>query len=79
MSQDEDFDPAVLIFEEGVEGVLDRFEAQLSELDITELTQVLNCTAQELIGFGNMASLEPFIQLCESIQQQVASISPLLN
>ena len=76
LSQDEDFDPAVLIFEEGVEGVLDRFEAQLSELDITGLTQVLNSTAQELIGFGNMASLEPFIQLCESIQQQVASISP---
>ncbi len=76
LSQDEDFDPAVLIFEEGVEGVLDRFEAQLSELDITELTQVLNSTAQELIGFGNMASLEPFIQLCESIQQQVACISP---
>lgn len=76
LAQNEDFDPAVLIFEEGVEGVLDRFETQLSELDITELTQVLTSTAQELIGFGNMASLEPFIQLCESIQQQVASISP---
>ena len=76
LSQNEEFDPAVLIFEEGVEGVLDRFETQLSELNITELTEVLSATTQELIGFGNMASLQPFIQLCESIQQQVASISP---
>ena len=75
LAQDEDFDPAVLIFEEGVEGVLDRFETQLAELDLIELGQELSATAQELIGFGNMANLEPFIQLCESIQQQVASVS----
>ena len=75
LAQDEDFDPAVLIFEEGVEGVLDRFEAQLAELELTELAQELSATAQELIGFGKMANLEPFIQLCESIQQQVASVS----
>ena len=75
LSQDEDFDPAVLIFEEGVEGVLANFEAQLPQLDIAELAQELSATAQELIGFGNMASLDSFIQLCESIQQQVASVS----
>ncbi|MCC0177495.1 hybrid sensor histidine kinase/response regulator [Waterburya agarophytonicola K14] len=76
LSQNEDFDPAVLIFEEGVDGVLDSFESQLSELDITELTEALTTTAQELVGFGMMASLDPFVQLCESIQAQVASISP---
>ena len=75
LSQDEDFDPAVLIFEEGVDGVLESFEARISQLNVTELAQELSATAQELIGFGNMANLDPFIQLCESIQQQVSSVS----
>ena len=75
LSQDEDFDPAVLIFEEGVDGVLAGFEARVSQLDVVELAKELSATAQELIGFGNMASLDPFIQLCESIQQQVANVS----
>ena len=76
LTQNEDFDPAVLIFEEGVDGVLDRFEAQLEQLEITELAQELTVTAQELMGFGNMASLEPFVKLCESVQQELTDISP---
>jgi two-component system, chemotaxis family, sensor histidine kinase and response regulator PixL len=75
LAQDEDSDPALLIFEEGVEEILTRFEEELSGLDLTELAEKLSVTAQELIGFGNMASLDPFIQLCESIQYQAASIS----
>jgi two-component system, chemotaxis family, sensor histidine kinase and response regulator PixL len=76
LSQNEDFDPAVLIFEEGVDEVLERFESQLSALSLSELAEELSATAQELIGFGNMANLDPFVQLCESIQQQAVSISP---
>ena len=76
LSQDEDIDPAVLIFEEGVDGVLDRFETQLEELGIDELAREITSTAQELIGFGMMADLDSFTQLCESIQQKAASISP---
>jgi two-component system, chemotaxis family, sensor histidine kinase and response regulator PixL len=75
LAQDEDSDPALLIFEEGVEEILTRFEEEISNLDLRELAEKLTVTAQELIGFGNMASLEPFIQLCESIQHQAASIS----
>ena len=75
LSQDEDFDPAVLIFEEGVDGVLESFAARRSQLNLVELAQELSNTAQELIGFGNMANLDAFIQLCESIQQQVTSVS----
>ncbi|NJK54683.1 MAG: hybrid sensor histidine kinase/response regulator [Pleurocapsa sp. SU_5_0] len=75
LSQNEDFDPAVLIFEEGVDGVLDRFESQLSALSFSELAQELSATAEELIGFGNMANLDAFIQLCESIQQQATNIA----
>jgi len=75
LAQDEDSDPALMIFEEGVEEVLTRFEEELSSLDLTELAEKLSVTAQELIGFGNMASLDPFVQLCESIQYQAASVS----
>ncbi len=75
MAQDEDVDPALLLFEEGVDTVLDRFETQLKEIGIGELAQELATTAQELISFGKMANLEPFTQLCESIQQQAATLS----
>ena len=76
LSQDEDIDPAVLIFEEGVDGVLDRFETQLQELGIDELAREITSTATELIGFGMMADLDSFTQLCQSILQKAASISP---
>ena len=75
LAQDEDIDPAVLIFEEGVEGVLDRFETQLAELGIDQLADEITTTAQELSAFGMMADLEAFTQLCDSIQQTAASIS----
>jgi two-component system, chemotaxis family, sensor histidine kinase and response regulator PixL len=75
LAQDEDGDPALLIFGEGVEDILTRFEAEIANLDLSELAKELSVTAQELVDFGNMASLEPFVQLCESIQHQAASIS----
>ncbi len=77
MAEDEDVDPALLIFEEGVEEVLERFEAQLPELSSKEqeLAQELVITAQELIALGNMANIDPFCQLCKSIQQQAVNQS----
>lgn len=75
LAEDEDIDPAVLIFEEGVDGVLDRFESQLGELGIAELARELTATTQELIGFGMMADLESFTHLCESIQEQAANLA----
>ena len=75
MAQDEDIDPAILLFDEGVDGVLDRFETQLPDLGIAELAQELASTTEELIGFGNMANLPAFTQLCESIQQQATTLS----
>ena len=75
LSQDEDMDPAILIFEEGVDGVLDRFENKLSELGIPEIAEELSTTAQELIGFGHMADLDPFVELCESIQHHATALS----
>ncbi len=75
LAQDEDVDPALLIFEEGVDGVLDRFETKLPELNVEELAQELSATALELVGFGHMADLAPFIQLCESIQHHATALS----
>ncbi|MGB7417303.1 MAG: chemotaxis protein CheA, partial [Thermosynechococcaceae cyanobacterium] len=76
MKEDEDIDPALLIFEEGVDAVLDRFETRLTELSGSDLAQELTSTTQELTAFGHMASLETFTQLCASIQQQTTALSP---
>lgn len=70
MAQDEDVDPALLMFEEGVETILDRFEANLAELAPDSLAGELATTAKELIAFGQMADLQAFIALCQSIEQQ---------
>ena len=75
MAQDEDVDPALLVFEEGVDVVLDGFEELLPKLDLSKLSQELATTAKELIAFGQMANLENFSQLCRSIQQQAEIVT----
>ena len=75
LSQNDDINPALLMFEEGVDDILDRFENQLSQLGIAELAQELAMTAKELMAFGTMANLEPFTELCQSIQQQAVTLS----
>ena len=75
MSQDEDVNPALLMFEEGVDAVLERFETQLSQLAISELFQELVTTSKELIAFGQMANLEPFTELCQSVKQEAENLS----
>jgi len=76
LAQDEDVDPALLIFEECVDEVLDRFETKLQDLGIDELGQELSTTATELIGFGQMAGLDSFVDLCESIKHHAQILSP---
>jgi chemosensory pili system protein ChpA (sensor histidine kinase/response regulator) len=74
-AQSEDADPSLLMFEEGVETILDEFEQQLGKLSPTALAEALIMAVEKLLAFGRMANLEPFIQLCESIQQQAAIAS----
>ena len=74
LAQDEDVDPALLMFEEGVYAVLDRFESQLNQPQ-PQLVQELVTTTEELAAFGQMANLQPFIELCENVRQQ-AEMSP---
>ncbi|MDJ0717208.1 MAG: hybrid sensor histidine kinase/response regulator [Prochloraceae cyanobacterium] len=76
LAQDEDVDPALLVFEDGVEAVLDRFEGQLGKQNSSELREELAMTANELAAFGQMANLAPFIQLCQSVGQFAASAEP---
>ncbi|MGK7942618.1 MAG: response regulator [Crocosphaera sp.] len=70
-SQNSEDDPVWLMFEEGVETVLDHFEETYPNLAPTQLSQTLAITAEQLLVFGQMADLDPFIQLCQSIQHQV--------
>ncbi|MGK7950069.1 MAG: response regulator [Xenococcaceae cyanobacterium] len=75
MKEDENVDPALLVFEEGVETILDRLENQLKELEIPEIAQELRNTAEELINFGQIVQLEPFVNLCQSVQNQIDIVS----
>ena len=70
LAQNEDNDPALLLFEEGVDEILDRFEGRKEALDLNELATELSSTALELTGFGQMAGLNSFVELCESIEHQ---------
>ncbi|MDJ0580780.1 hybrid sensor histidine kinase/response regulator [Crocosphaera sp.] len=74
-SQNADNDePVWLMFEEGVETVLDQFEQSYVFLSPTELKETLVLTAEQLLAFGQMAELDPFIQLCQSVQHQVTIV-----
>lgn len=75
MAQDEDVDPALLMFEEGVDAVLDRFEAEFEEFEDSQLSTELATTANELVAFGQMANLEAFISLCEDVVRQAETLS----
>ncbi|MDJ0658602.1 MAG: hybrid sensor histidine kinase/response regulator [Crocosphaera sp.] len=69
-SQNVGDEPVWLMFEEGVETLLDQFQQAYPNLSPDELGETLAVTAEQLLAFGQMAELEPFIQLCQSVQQQ---------
>lgn len=73
---DEETDPALLMFEDGVETVLDRIEGYFETLPEPQLAAELAMTAEELVAFGHMANLAPFIQLCQSIQELATQVVP---
>lgn len=73
---DEETDPALLMFEDGVEAVLDRIEGYFGTVPTPQLAAELTMTAEELVAFGHMANLAPFIQLCQSIQELATQVVP---
>ncbi len=74
--EEEETDPALILFEDGVETVLDRIEAQVDTLTTTQLTSELAATAAELMAFGHMAHLDAFIELCQTVQQGAEQVKP---
>ncbi|MEM8778487.1 MAG: hybrid sensor histidine kinase/response regulator [Cyanobacteria bacterium P01_G01_bin.49] len=74
-SQNQGTAPELLMFEDGVEPILEQFEEQLEQLPVTGLSDTLILTAEQLMILSQMANLEPFTQLCESIQEQATLVS----
>jgi two-component system, chemotaxis family, sensor histidine kinase and response regulator PixL len=76
LSQEGDIDPAILLFESGVNEVLDLLDSQLERLSPAQLLQELQVTADELSDFGRMAQLDRFVDLCQSVTNQIRTIDP---
>ncbi|MEL6927270.1 MAG: hybrid sensor histidine kinase/response regulator [Cyanobacteria bacterium J06600_6] len=76
LAEEEQIDVSSLVFQSGVEDCLENFKIQLNTLEPEQLITELEIQTEQLIEFGLMSQIEPFIQLCQSIQQQII-ITPL--
>ncbi|NEO31340.1 MAG: response regulator [Symploca sp. SIO3C6] len=76
LSEDEDTNIAVVMFESEVEGLLQRLEAVLADPKLPCLREELEMMAQELGELGQMLQLDAFTSLCASIDQQLATSTP---
>ncbi|AFZ48512.1 CheA signal transduction histidine kinase [Cyanobacterium stanieri PCC 7202] len=74
--QDQASDGELLMFEEGVDSILDELEQQISDLPPEELSSALILTSEKILMFARMAELEPVINLCESVQQRAVICEP---
>jgi two-component system, chemotaxis family, sensor histidine kinase and response regulator PixL len=68
LADNENMDVGLLIFSNGVEETLNEFIANRIHLRGEALQQVLIATSQKLLEFGLVGDIEPFIGLCESVQ-----------
>ncbi|MEB3178156.1 MAG: Hpt domain-containing protein, partial [Nostocaceae cyanobacterium] len=71
LAPEEGQDIIPLLFETEVEGCLQRLEAVLADEQMPCLREEVSIMAAELGGLGEMLQLEPFSQLCESVNQQL--------
>ncbi len=76
LSEEVDENLDVIIFTTSVEDCLDEFAQSLPRLSGEQLRQTTVAMAQQLGDFGLMAQLEPFVTLCENVQQQCSVASP---
>ena len=76
LAEEEQIDVSSLIFQSGVEDCLQSFKSQIDSLDSSQLQAELEIQAEQLAEFGLMSQIEPFVQLCQSVQQEIA-ITPL--
>jgi two-component system, chemotaxis family, sensor histidine kinase and response regulator PixL len=75
LAEEEQVDVATLIFQSGVEECLESFKAQIDVLEPEQLKAELAIQAEQLAEFGQMSLIEPFVQLCQSVQQQLTVVS----
>jgi two-component system, chemotaxis family, sensor histidine kinase and response regulator PixL len=76
LADNDTIDPALFLFENGVEASLHRLESQINHLKGQQLRQELAATADELAEFGRMAQLNAFVQLCLGVQSQIQEAPP---
>ena len=76
LAEEEQVDVSILIFQSGVEDCLEEFKAKLASLAPELLKAELEAQAEQLAEFGLMSQIEPFVQLCQSVQQRAAVTPP---
>ena len=76
LAEEEQIDVSSLIFQSGVEDCLEGFKAQIDTLEPSQLKAELEIQTEQLAEFGLMSQIEPFVQLCQSVEQQIA-VTPL--
>ena len=75
LAEEEQIDVSTMLFQSGVEDCLESFEAQIDILEPAQLKTELGVRAEELGELGLMSQIEPFVQLCESVKQQLEIVS----
>ena len=75
LAEEEQVDVSTLIFQSGVEDCLESFAAQLGILEPAQLKEELGIQAEQLIEIGRMSQIEPFVQLCQSVLEQLTLVS----
>lgn len=76
MVQDEGEDPSLLLFEEGLESVLETLPDSIANLPPDALRQELLDHTNLLAEFGRMAKLDTFVELCNLLHQHIATTPP---
>ncbi|MBF2057446.1 MAG: hybrid sensor histidine kinase/response regulator [Cyanobacterium sp. T60_A2020_053] len=66
----EDVSADLVLFEEGIEGIINNFATEIDTVEGAGLLMALQSTCEQLLICGQMADLSPFIELCLSIQMQ---------
>ncbi len=74
LSGEEEVDVALMIFNSGVEEVLTNFEAESATLGNEALRQSFITTVSQLSNLGLMGEIDPFVELCASIQVQAQTL-----
>lgn len=76
MVQDEGGDPSLLLFEEGLESVLESLPSNIATLSSGALYQEVLDHTTLLAEFGRMAKLDTFVELCHALRQHLATTPP---